>query len=104
MWISNGRVVTTKEAADGAEVATADVLFPVEADHAITGWYTDAAFTTPVTTVTIDKANVTLYAKVEAGHWLTFDSKRRLLCGARVRVQRQDGHAAHRPHQARLCL
>ena len=71
----NGRVVTTKEAADGAEVATADVLFPVEADHAITGWYTDAAFTTPVTTVTIDKANVTLYAKVEAGHWLTFDSK-----------------------------
>ena len=70
----NGRVVTTKEAADGAEVATADVLFPVEADHAITGWYTDAAFTTPVTTVTIDKANVTLYAKVEAGHWLTFDS------------------------------
>ena len=71
----NGRVVTTKEAADGAEVATADVLFPVEADHAITGWYTDAAFTNPVTTVTIDKANVTLYAKVEAGHWLTFDSK-----------------------------
>ena len=71
----NGRVVTTKEAADGAEVATADVLFPVETDHAITGWYTDAAFTTPVTTVTIDKANVTLYAKVEAGHWLTFDSK-----------------------------
>ena len=71
----NGRVVTTKEAADGAEVATADVLFPVEADHAITGWYTDAAFTNPVTMVTIDKANVTLYAKVEAGHWLTFDSK-----------------------------
>lgn len=70
----NGRVVTTKEAADGAEVTTADVLFPVETDHAITGWYTDAAFTTPVTTVTIDKANVTLYAKVEAGHWLTFDS------------------------------
>ncbi len=70
----NGRVVTTKEAADGAEVATADVLFPVEADHAITGWYTDAAFTNPVTMVTIDKANVTLYAKVEAGHWLTFDS------------------------------
>ena len=71
----NGRVVTTKEAADGAEVTTADVLFPVETDHAITGWYTDAAFTNPVTMVTIDKANVTLYAKVEAGHWLTFDSK-----------------------------
>ena len=71
----NGRVVTTKEAADGAEVTTADVLFPVETDHAITGWYADAAFNTPVTTVTIDKANVTLYAKVEAGHWLTFDSK-----------------------------
>ena len=72
---NNGRVVTTKEAADGEPVTTADVLFPVEADHAITGWYTDAKFTTPVTTVTIDKANVTLYAKVEAGHWLTFDSK-----------------------------
>ena len=72
---NTGRVVTTKEAADGAEVTTADVLFPVETDHAITGWYADAAFNTPVTTVTIDKANVTLYAKVEAGHWLTFDSK-----------------------------
>ena len=71
----NGRVVKTKEAADGDKVTTADVQFPVETDHAITGWYTDAAFTNPVTMVTIDKANVTLYAKVEAGHWLTFDSK-----------------------------
>lgn len=72
---NTGRVVTTKEAADGDKVTTADVQFPVETDHAITGWYADAAFTTPVTMVTIDKANVTLYAKVEAGHWLTFDSK-----------------------------
>ena len=72
---NTGRVVKTKEAADGDKVTTADVQFPVETDHAITGWYTDAAFTNPVTMVTIDKANVTLYAKVEAGHWLTFDSK-----------------------------
>ena len=72
---NNHRVVKTKEAADGDKVTTADVLFPVETDHAITGWYTDEAFNTPVTTVTIAKANVTLYAKVEAGHWLTFDSK-----------------------------
>ena len=72
---NNGRVVKTKEAADGAPVTTADVLFPVETDHAITGWYTDEEFNNPVTTVTINKANVTLYAKVEAGHWLTFDSK-----------------------------
>lgn len=71
---NTGRVVKTKEAADGDKVTTADVQFPVETDHAITGWYADAAFTTPVTMVTIDKANVTLYAKVEAGHWLTFDS------------------------------
>lgn len=72
---NNGRVVKTKEAVDGDPVTTADVLFPVETDQAITGWYADAAFNTPVTTVTIHKANVTLYAKVEAGHWLTFDSK-----------------------------
>ena len=72
---NTGRVVKTKEAADGDKVTTADVQFPVETDHAITGWYTDAAFTNPLTMVTIDKANVTLYAKVEAGHWLTFDSK-----------------------------
>ena len=71
---NTGRVVKTKEAADGLTVTTADVLFPVETDHAITGWYADAAFTNPVTTVTIAKANVTLYAKVEAGHWLTFNS------------------------------
>ncbi|MDO4388523.1 MAG: InlB B-repeat-containing protein, partial [Eubacteriales bacterium] len=72
---NTGRVVKTKEAANGEPVTTADVQFPVETDHAITGWYTDEEFNNPVTTVTIDKANVTLYAKVEAGHWLTFDSK-----------------------------
>ena len=72
---NTGRVVKTKEAANGQPVTTADVQFPVETDHAITGWYTDEEFNNPVTTVTINKANVTLYAKVEAGHWLTFDSK-----------------------------
>ena len=71
---NNSRVVKTKEAADGDTVTTADVFFPVNANQAITGWYTDAKFTNPVTTVTIKKANVTLYAKVEDGHWLTFNS------------------------------
>ena len=71
---NTGRVVKTKEAANGEPVTTADVQFPVETDHAITGWYTDEKFNNPVTTVTINKANVTLYAKVEAGHWLTFNS------------------------------
>lgn len=48
--------------------------FPVGSDEAITGWYKDADRTKKVDSVTINGADITLYAKVEKGHWITFES------------------------------
>lgn len=48
--------------------------FPVGSDEAITGWYTDKDYTNKVDSVTINGADITLYAKVEKGYWLTFES------------------------------
>lgn len=71
---NNGRIIATKTGASGTEVSVADVNFPVDNDEAITGWYKDAAHTQKVESVTINGADITLYAKVEKGYWLTFES------------------------------
>lgn len=69
------RIVATKEGKSGETITFADVSFPVESDESITGWYTDAAYTSDkVNSVTLGTENVHLYAKVEQGHWITFDS------------------------------
>ena len=70
----NGRIIATKTGASGTEVSVAKVNFPVGSDEAITGWYTDAAHTQKVESVTIETSDITLYAKVEKGYWLTFES------------------------------
>lgn len=70
-----GRVVATKECTDGQTVSDfSDVTFPVGPDESITGWYFDAANTQKANSVTISGQNVTLYAKVEKGYWITFDA------------------------------
>lgn len=71
---NNGRIIATKTGASGTEVSVADVNFPVGSDEAITGWYKDADRTEKVDSVTINGADITLYAKVEKGYWLTFES------------------------------
>ena len=51
------------------------MTFPVGPDESITGWYFDeAAQTQKADSVTINGKNVTLYAKVEKGYWITFDA------------------------------
>ena len=70
---TDNRVAATKEGIAG-DVIAADVTFPVNADEAITGWYTDSALTSRVDSVTLESTNVTLYPKVETGHWITYDS------------------------------
>lgn len=70
----DGRIIVTKTGASGTEVSVADVNFPVGSDEAITGWYTDADCTEKVESVIIGNADITLYAKVEKGYWLTFES------------------------------
>ena len=69
---NNDRIIATKTGASGAEVTFEDVTFPVGSDEAITGWYTDDG--TKVTSVTIGTTDITLYAKVEKGFWITFES------------------------------
>lgn len=68
------RIIATKTGASGTEVSVADVNFPVGNDEAITGWYKDADRTEKVDSVTINGADITLYAKVEKRYWLTFES------------------------------
>ena len=71
---NNGRIIATKTVANGTEVTFEDVNFPVGSDEAITGWYEDTGLTKKVDSVTINGADITLYAKVEKGYWLTFES------------------------------
>lgn len=70
-----GRIVATKETTGGS-VSTDDVSFAVDSQHSITGWYTDSECTgEPVgDSITVDGANVDLYAKVEEGNWVTFEA------------------------------
>lgn len=72
---NKGTVIDTETGKTGAEISLNSVSFPVNADQAITGWYMDEALTEPAgNPVTIGTNNIYLYAKVEDGHWITFDS------------------------------
>ena len=71
---NQGRVSTTKEGASGAVIKVSDVTIPLDSTHSVTGWYTDAELTSKVDSVTLTNQNVTLYPKVEEGHYLYFSS------------------------------
>lgn len=73
---TDGTVIDTITGKTNDKVTFDSVSFPVNANQAITGWYTDKDCTSgkQVESVTIKDSNITLYAKVEEGHWITFDS------------------------------
>ena len=66
------RVVDCKTLREGDTVQTSDVTFPVEAEQAITGWVDE--YDDPVTQVTYGQDIYVVYAVVENGHWLTFET------------------------------
>ena len=68
------RIVATREGKSGESVSVDGVSFPVQSDESITGWYLEKAYTTKVDSVPLTDKDVRLYAKVEKGHWITFDS------------------------------
>ena len=71
----NGRIVLTKESKSGESVSTVGVTYGLDSPKlAVTGWYFDVGHTKRADTVELTDANVFVYAKVEEGHWLTFDS------------------------------
>ena len=69
-----GRVSTTKEGASGETITVSDVKIPLDSTHSVTGWYTEAELTKKVESVKLSDHNVTLYPKVEKGHYLYFAS------------------------------
>ena len=71
----DGRIVLTKESKSGESVSTVGVTYGLDSPTlAVTGWYFDEGRTKRADTVELTDANVFVYAKVEEGHWLTFDS------------------------------
>ena len=72
----DGNIVKTKDGVTGSKITFEDVTFALDHDKSITGWYTDPAYTpeTKVESVTLANVNVDLYAKVETGFWITFES------------------------------
>lgn len=69
-----GRVSTTKEGVSKETISVTDVTIPLDSTHSVTGWYTEAALTNKVESVTLSDHNVTLYPNVEEGHYLYFAS------------------------------
>ncbi len=70
----NTRVLQTVEGTKGDVIQTNDVTLTLSSEEAVSGWYTDAALTNKVTSVTLEDSNITLYPKVEKGHYLTFET------------------------------
>ncbi len=69
----NGEVMVTKKGANGDTISTDGVTYPVGNEESIVGW--EDANGSPVSSVTLNGSDVTLKAKVEKGHWITYDSQ-----------------------------
>lgn len=69
---NNERVVDCKTLREGDTVQTSDVTYPVGADQSVTRW--NDAEGNAVETVTYGQEIYVLYAVVDDGHWLTFET------------------------------
>ena len=69
----NGEVMVTKKGANGDTISTEGVTYPVGNEESITAWLD--ANGSPVSSVTLNGSDVTLTARVENGHWITYDSQ-----------------------------
>lgn len=68
-----GEVMVTKKGFKGDTISTDGVTYPVGNEESIVGW--EDANGNPVSSVTLNGSDVTLKAKVENGHWITYDSQ-----------------------------
>lgn len=68
-----GEVMVTKKGYKGDTISTDGVTYPVGNEESITAWL-DASGS-PVSSVTLNGSDVTLTARVENGHWITYDSQ-----------------------------
>lgn len=70
----DGSIVETRSGKTGDVISVSGVSYPLAEHQSITGWCTDKALTKPVDSVTLGNSNIDLYAKVETGYWITFES------------------------------
>lgn len=70
----DGSIVETRSGKTGDVISVSGVSYPLAENQSITGWCTDAELTKPVNSVTLGNSNIDLYAKVETGYWITFES------------------------------
>lgn len=70
----DGSIVETRSGKTGDVISVSGVSYPLAEHQPITGWCTDKALTKPVNSVTLENSNIDLYAKVETGYWITFES------------------------------
>lgn len=70
----DGSIVETRSGKTGDVISVSGVSYPLAEHQSITGWCTDKALTKPVNSVTLEDSNIDLYAKVETGYWITFES------------------------------
>ena len=70
----DGRIVETRSGKTGDVISVSGVSYPLAEHQSITGWCTDPERTHLVDSVTLGNSNIDLYAKVETGYWITFES------------------------------
>lgn len=70
----DGSIVETRSGKTGDVISVSGVSYPLAENQSITGWCIDAELTNPVNSVTLGNSNIDLYAKVETGYWITFES------------------------------
>ena len=68
-----GEVMVTKKGKKGETISTEGVTYPVGNEESIVGW--EDASGNLVPSVTLNGSDVTLKARVENGHWITYDSQ-----------------------------
>ena len=70
------RIVITKEYTSyPVTVNTVGVTYTLDSsEKAVTGWFFDKDLQNPANSVELTDKNVTVYAKVEKGHWVNYDS------------------------------
>ena len=69
----DGEVMVTKKGANGETIPAEGVTYPVGNEESIVGW--EDASGNLVPSVTLNGSDVTLKARVENGHWITYDSQ-----------------------------
>ena len=70
-----GNIAVTREGTKGDEIDLTAVSIPLASGEAVEGWYYDSALTKEADSpLTIGDSDITLYPKVQYGHWLKFNT------------------------------